>query len=788
MSDIPGTPKVYRRLAAILAADIARYSALLDADEEAAALDLNAHQAVILPMIGEYGGRIIGTSGDGFHAEFSSVLSAVKCALAIQQVMAERNAPVDPTKRMQFRIGINQGDVVFDDTRVHGIGVNVAARLESMADPGGICISGKVHEEIAGKVDANFEDIGQQSLKNIASSVRVYRISRVQRDGPAVVTRSPHTLPGKPGMIERQQRRLAAILAADIAAYSSLMGADEARTVHDLKAHQAVVLPMIGEHGGRIIDTAGDGILAEFRSVVNAVECAVAIQRAMVGRNANVPLDRQMKFRLGVNLGDVIHDDARIYGDGVNIAARLESIADPGGICVSAAVYEQVQKKLPLTFTDLGAQSLKNISEPMRAYRINREHWSVAQVEGRPALPLPDKPSIAVLPFTNLSGDKEQEYFSDGITEDIITELSRFSELFVIARNSSFTYKGKIIDVRQVGRELGVRYVLEGSIRRAGDRVRITAQLIDSTTRAHRWAGRYDREMKDIFAVQDEVAGSTVAILADQVNKAEIERAKRKPTENLRAYDIYLRGLANVYKWTREANEEALRLFYKAIELDPEFLSPYAAAAHCFQRRKAFRWVIDRDHEITEVRRLARQVVQSTNSDAGALSLAGFALANVVMELDEGVALIDRALTLNPNLAIAWRCSGWLRLWLGENDLAIEHFARAMRLSPVDPVMFGMQEGTAHAHFYAGRYMEALSWARIALSIMPVGHAGLRVGAASSALAGCSEEATKMIARLREIDPALRVSNYLTDVAGPYRRPEHVAKFADALRKAGLPE
>jgi class 3 adenylate cyclase len=373
MSDTSGNSKIYRRLAAILAADIAGYSALLRADEEAAVRDVNAHQAVVLPMIGEYAGRIINATNDGFRAEFSSILSAVRCALAIQQVMAERNSAVEPGKRMQYRIGINHGDVVFDDTRVHGIGVHVAGWLESIAEPGGICISGKVHEEIAGKIEAEFEYFGQQSPKNINLSIRAYRIRRAQRDNSAFVETSPQTLPDKLGMTERQQRRLAAILAADIAGYSSLMGADEARTVRDLKVHQAVVLPMIAEHGGRVIDTAGDGILAEFGSVVNAVECAVAVQKSMVERNSDIPTDRRMELRIGVNLGDVIHDEERMYGDGVNIAARLENIAEPGGVCVSAAVYDQVNNKLPLTFTDLGERELKNITQRVRVYHVSVE-------------------------------------------------------------------------------------------------------------------------------------------------------------------------------------------------------------------------------------------------------------------------------------------------------------------------------------------------------------------------------------------------------------------------------
>src|SRR5262249_45941009 len=285
----------------------------------------------------------------------------------------------------------------------------------------------------------------------------------------------------------RPSRRLAAILAADIAGYSTLMGADEARTVQDLKGHQAVVLPMIGQFGGRIIDTAGDGILAEFNSVVNAVECAVAVQKVMAERNANIPTERQMRYRIGVNLGDVIHDEQRVYGDGVNIAARLESIAEPGGICISGEAFAQVQRKLPLRFLDIGEQPLKNITGLVRVYCIDTAQHVLGTARTKPILTLPDKPSIAALPFTNLSADPKEDYFSDGITEDIITELSRFSELFVIARNSSFQYKGKVIDVRQVRRDLGVRYILQGSIRREAGRVRISAQLADAVTGAHRW-------------------------------------------------------------------------------------------------------------------------------------------------------------------------------------------------------------------------------------------------------------------------------------------------------------
>ena len=354
-------------------------------------------------------------------------------------------------------------------------------------------------------------------------------------------------------MPESQSRRLAAILAADIAGYSALMGADETRTVHDLKGHQAVVLPMIGEFGGHIIDTAGDGILAEFPSVVNAVKCAVAIQSKMAERNVAIELDRRMQFRIGINIGEIIYDQARIYGEGINVAARLENIAEPGGICISSKVHEEISGRIDLAYQDIGEQQLKNIARPVRAFRVHLD--SVAPTA---ALVLPNKPSIAVLPFQNMSGDPEQEYFADGMVEEIITVLSRIPWLFVIARNSSFTYKGRLVDVKQVGRELGVRYVLEGSVRKSANRVRITGQLIDVTTNAHLWAERFDGTLEDIFDLRDQVATNVAGAIAPKLEQAEIERAKRKPTESLDAYDYYLRGMASYYLRT---GKRSMRLY-----------------------------------------------------------------------------------------------------------------------------------------------------------------------------------------------------------------------------------
>jgi TolB-like protein len=411
-----------------------------------------------------------------------------------------------------------------------------------------------------------------------------------------------------------------------------------------------------------------------------------------------------------------------------------------------------------------------------------------AAVADNPAIALPDRPSIAVLPFTNISGDPEQDYFADGMVEEIITALSHFRQLFVIARNSSFTYKGRAVDVKQVGRELGVRYVLEGSVRKAANQVRITGQLVDTATGAHLWAERFDGGLGDIFALQDQVTESVVGSIAPAVEKAEIERAKRKPTESLDAYALYLRGLAKFYQYgNRQANDEALRLFNSAIELDPDFASAYGRAATCNVAAKTNGWFSDTANEGAEVTRLARRAVELGKDDAFALAASGFALAYVVRDLGVGAALIDRALVLNSNLAGAWSFGGWVKIWLGEPEAAIERFARAMRLSPLDPFVPGMQAGTAYAHFFLGRYDEAASWAAMALQNNPDFQTGLRIEAASNAMAGRPEQAHKAAARLRQLNPSQRVST-LEDVRGPYRRAEDLSRYEEGLRQAGLPE
>jgi TolB-like protein/class 3 adenylate cyclase len=428
----------------------------------------------------------------------------------------------------------------------------------------------------------------------------------------------------------RVERRLSAILAADVAGYSRLMHHDEETTHARLTALLAdVIKPAVAEHGGRIVKNTGDGFLAEFPSAVQAVRAAVRFQSAVGELQKNDAEDRRLLFRVGINIGDVIVEPHDIFGDGVNIAARLEGIAEPGGTCISSSAYDQVRGKVDIAFEDMGPQALKNIAEPIRVWRVKlgSNTRSAAPTAGTSrALALPDKPSIDVLPFQNMSGDPEQEYFADGAVEDIITALSRFKALFVIARTSSFTYKGRAVDVKQVGRELGVRYVLEGSVRKAANRVRITGQLVDSATGAHLWAGRFDGGLDDIFYLQDQITESVVGAIAPAIEKAEIERAKRKPTESLDAYALYLRGLTKYYQFAnRQANEEALRLFYRAIELDPDFASAYGRAASCYATDKANGWFSGTAYEIAEVSRLAHRAVELGEDDGMALTDSGWA-------------------------------------------------------------------------------------------------------------------------------------------------------------------
>jgi adenylate cyclase len=573
-----------------------------------------------------------------------------------------------------------------------------------------------------------------------------------------------------------KQRRLAAILVADVVGYSKLIGSDEAGTLAQLQTLRTEVIEaQIAKHAGRLFKSVGDGFLIEFSSAVQAVSCAKAIQEA----NALKPL----ALRIGIHLGDVVVQGDDLLGDGVNVAARIEGTAEPGGIALSRAVHEQVRDKLDLGFVDKGEVALKNIVRPVQVFAVGG-----AQPPAAPAaLPLPDKPSIAVLPFQNMSGDPEQEYFVDGLVEDIITALSRFKSLFVIARNSSFTYKGKAVDIKQVGGDLGVRYVLEGSVRKAGNRLRITAQLIDTTSGAHTWADRFEGALEDVFALQDEVTVKVVAAIAPRVERVEIERARRRPPGNTDAYDCYLRGLSCLSPISAASSMEAMRLFAQASSLDPDYAVAYAMTMWCHANRVGYGLVEDIERERNEVRRLWRIVMQVGQEDGVALSQAAWSVAYVLRDLGSAKLLIDRAVELNPNLATAWTNSGWFNVWLGHPDIALEHLGRAQRLDPGHIGGNVRWSAMAHAYFFLDRYDEALAVAEQMLQHSPDQHPGLRIGAASAALGGDKDKARRLAAHLQSIDPAFATSR-LKDYLGPYQNADLVEKYAQALRLAGLPE
>lgn len=583
---------------------------------------------------------------------------------------------------------------------------------------------------------------------------------------------------------ERVDRRLAAVLAADVAGYSRLMGADEVGTLAALKAiRREIVDPAIAEHKGRLVKTTGDGLLVEFASAVDAVSCAIAVQSKMAerARGGATPL---IQFRIGINVGDIIIDGGDIFGDGVNIAARVENESEPGKVYLSDDAYRQVRGKTSVEFEDMGERSLKNIERPIRVYAVRSATAVPAQAmlmtEGAKRLPMPDKPSIAVLPFQNMSGDPNQEYFGDGLVEDIITALSRFRGLFVVARNSSFTYKGRSVDIREVGRNLGVRYVLEGSVRKSADRIRITGQLIDSETGAHVWADRFDGSLEDIFEMQDFVTSSVVGAIAPKLDSIEIERARRKPVESLDAYDCYLRGIAQIHV----SNKEALRLFYRAIELDPEFATPYGMAARCYLFRQILDRIVDREAEVAEVRKLSRRVAAIGQDDGLALTWAGLALFELCREYEAGETLVDQALYVNPNSAVGWVNRGAVSGYSGQHQAAIEHYLRAMRLSPVDLETYRAEFLLAGSYMHIGRLDEAVRLARSSFARRP-GASNL-VLIAASALAGYVAEARLLAVETGRIMPNLRVSNLRRNIA--FRRPEDLDRFCEGFRLAGVPE
>ena len=578
---------------------------------------------------------------------------------------------------------------------------------------------------------------------------------------------------------QRVQRRLAAILAADVVGYSALMQrAEEATYAEFERLKRGVIEPGLSRHDGRLIKTTGDGALAEFASPSAAVRCAVEIQEGIAsGRSA-------LKLRIGVNLGEVIVGaDGDLFGDGINIAVRLEGVADPGGILISEKVYGEVEGKLDAGFEHRGEQQLKNIAKPVRAYAVRAGAFSALSDRLSAAPPLPDRPSVAVLPFENMSGDPEQEYFADGMVEEIITALSRFKWLFVIARNSSFTFKGKAVDVKEVGRRLGVRYVLEGSVRKAAGKVRIAGQLIDAITGVHIWADRFERDLTDVFALQDEVTVAVVSAIQPKLFKTELTMATRRRPESPTTYDFLLRAVQQIYSLTREGLAEALRLLQRALELDPAFAGAASLAGICHMRNVLFGYSLDPQFDRKEAIRLSRLAMSLDGDTSEILASAAVVSAFLVGDHESEIEMADRAVSLNPNSFHAWYDRGWVYKIAGLWEEAVRSFERAIRMSPVDPQLHLALLGMAAAYIELRRFDEAIAAAKKTQRQNPFFLPAYLYLASAFTHLGRDAEAHEAAARVLEIDPAFTISAWIA------RGGQSNAKLhSEGLRKAELPE
>ena len=578
------------------------------------------------------------------------------------------------------------------------------------------------------------------------------------------------------------ERRLAAIFTADVAGYSRLVGADEEGTIDRLSAHRRELIePKIAEHQGRLVKTTGDGVLAEFASPVKAVRCAIDVQHGMAARNADIPEGSRIEFRIGINLGDVVVDDDDIYGDGVNIAARLENLAEPGSVFISRAVRDFVTDTAELVLEDLGERELKNIAKPVQVFRIAAPAQAVAASQA-PAPAVPQKPSIAVLPFTNMSGDAEQEYFSDGMTEDLITDLSKISALFVIARNSSFAYKGRLVKVQEIGRDLGVRFVLEGSIRKSGNRVRITAQLIDAESGGHLWAERFDRDLTDIFATQDEVVEKIVRTLAVTLTQGEEKRLGRRGTANVAAYEAVLRARELLGGATRETVAQARAMYQRAIELDASYAVPHAGLAATAVSDYVSDWADDPGAELDQAERWARRALELDESEP----FAHMALGHVLLwrrDHDGALAEFRSMIALDPNFAQGHSATGLALMYAGRAAEALEAFALSKRLDPHYPSI--VLHYLAQANFSLGNCGTAAKQLLERIARTPGTDSSRMMLAACYGHLGRVEEARAAWAELLKVNPDFSLEQ--RERVLPYKDPRDFARIADGLAKAGLP-
>lgn len=580
-------------------------------------------------------------------------------------------------------------------------------------------------------------------------------------------------------------RKLSAIVVADLAGYSGLMESDESGTWASVAVIQdEIVHPAVTQFHGRIVKTTGDGWLAEFESVTEAVRCALLIQGRMVEMNAGVEPGNQLEFRMGVNLGEIIHEGDDIFGTGVNVAARLQSLARPGGICVSGVVHDEIRNSEDLRFEDMGEQKVKSMVRPVRCFSVRATPGT-----GAPVHKLADHgtsgASIAVLPFDNFSSEPDQEYFADGMVEDIITALSRFKQIFVVARNSTFAYKKRSVDTRQVGKELGVHYVLEGSVRRSGPRLRIAGQLIDATTGVHLWAERFDGTIEDVFEFQDRMTEKVVGAIEPRIRKAEIERARRKRPESLDAYDLYLQALPHAYAMRPADNARALELLEKAIQLDPGYAPAAAFAAWCYEQRLTRAWPASRADDAEKAKELAQATLALDTDDANSIAIAGFVLVMIGREYEPGLAALERAVELNPNSAFVAMLAGWAKNFAGDLVEAVADLERARRLSPADPAAFFVLTGLGMAYTLRGAHATAIDLASASAALYEHWDATHFVLATANAHLGRLEQARDSIARLQRLQPQASISGYLIPL--PFRDPARQAILREGLQMAGLP-
>lgn len=589
---------------------------------------------------------------------------------------------------------------------------------------------------------------------------------------------------------ERVQRRLAAVLAADVAGYSRLMGCDEERTLAQLKTlRKTLVDPSIAAHRGRIVKTTGDGMLVEFASAVDAARCAIEIQRQMADRYGDVSPELRIEFRIGIHVGDIIIDDDDIFGDGVNIAARLEGIAEPGGVCISDDAYRQVRGKIDIGFENLGKQTLKNIAEPMEAWQIRPVGQAAtaagpATLSKTPDLTLPDKPSIVVLPFDNMSAEPGQDYLADGIVEAITAALSCIRSFFVIARSSAFTYKGRATNARDIGKELGVAYLLEGSVQKAGNRLRIIVQLIDTEGGAHVWSSRFDGGMDEFFDLEDRITEQVAGALQPSIRIAEIERSRRKRPQDLSSYDFTMRALPHVWVLEKDESAKALQLLEQALAIDPDYPLALSLAGWCHAQRSVYNWADDIAVSQAMARSLAERAAEMSGDDPIILAVLG-AVHTFVRNYGTARVLLERAVTLDPNAAWAWSRLGWLEAYADQPKKAIANFERALRLSPMDPMNFNNYVGMASAHEVAQEFDVAAAFYRRGLEERPNAHWIYRNLAASLSGAGRTEEAKQAFAELMRHYPDLTISKFKQAMVFS---PAVLDRMGENLRKLGLPE